>query len=384
MSHRAPIALTIVLSATSLGLGTSPSGARAATPVGTAGGALTCPSDRTDSGWYENNPTYLDARDDAADWTVGSPSSVGLDGARIDAGVDRWRQGPVQSVLVIRHGTLAYERYLNGGSARSANNLHSASKTLIGLLLGAAIAEGSIPSLDTTLAEVMPEYFGGPDDPRRAITLRHLATMSSGLRWKEDVSEYQIARRSTDWVRSVLDLGMVAAPGTTWRYSTGNTHLLSAAIARATGMSTCAFARSRLLDRMGITVEHWGVDPNGVNSGGYNVYLTAREMAKLGLLIANDGVWQGERLVPAAIVAGMRDRAFTVDKTYGYATTTWLRTIGGHELHFAWGWGGQMVYVIPDLDIVLVITERTTDGTGVHEVDSGRFIERYLLPAIAG
>ncbi|MFZ1912773.1 MAG: serine hydrolase [Propionicimonas sp.] len=241
---------------------------------------------------------------------------------------------------------------------------------------------GDIPSLDTRVSDVLPEYFTGSESSRSAITLRDLMTMSAGLSWTEDETEYKI-ESSTDWVAAVLGQRMASTPGTSFTYSTGNTHVLSAIIQRATGMGTCEFVHQYLFSPMNVTAEHWGRDPQGVSSGGYNLYLTPRELAKFGLLMLHDGTWKGQQLVPAKYIQEAQRTVFDVDATTSYGELFWVRTIAGHKTFFAWGWGGQFVYVIPDEDLVLVITQNTSDDHANREVDAAAFIEESLLPSIA-
>lgn len=337
---------------------------------------------RSGSGWYESNPTYTDPADDSSDWAISAPAAEGIDLARLEAGVEALENPSLFSVLVVRNDSLVFEEYFNGSARSSSNNVHSASKSVLGAALAIAVERGDIPSLDTRVSDVLPEYFTGTESSRSAITLRDLMTMSAGLSWTEDETEYEI-ESSTDWVAAVLGQRMASTPGTSFTYSTGNTHVLSAIIQRATGMGTCEFVHQYLFSPMNVTAEHWGRDPQGVSSGGYNLYLTPRELAKFGLLMLHDGTWKGQQLVPAKYVQEAQRTVFDVDATTSYGELFWVRTIAGHKTFFAWGWGGQFVYVIPDEDLVLVITQNTSDDHANREVDAAAFIEESLLPSIA-
>ncbi|MGB4916619.1 MAG: serine hydrolase [Propionicimonas sp.] len=337
---------------------------------------------RSGSGWYESNPTYTDPADDSSDWAISAPAAEGIDLARLEAGVEALENSSLFSVLVVRNDSLVFEEYFNGSARSSSNNVHSASKSVLGAALAIAVERGDIPSLDTRVSDVLPEYFTGSESSRSAITLRDLMTMSAGLSWTEDETEYEI-ESSTDWVAAVLGQRMASTPGTSFTYSTGNTHVLSAIIQRATGMGTCEFVHQYLFSPMNVTAEHWGRDPQGVSSGGYNLYLTPRELAKFGLLMLHDGTWKGQQLVPAKYIQEAQRTVFDVDATTSYGELFWVRTIAGHKTFFAWGWGGQFVYVIPDEDLVLVITQNTSDDHANREVDAAAFIEESLLPSIA-
>jgi CubicO group peptidase (beta-lactamase class C family) len=332
--------------------------------------------------WYESNPTYVDPRDDTADWAFSSPEDQAMDGALLAAAGDSLADQPsILSLLVVRHGHLVYERYYHGSARDQSNNVHSASKSILQALLAIAVRRGEIGGWNDRVSAYLPKCFGGSSAAKRRITIRHLMTMSSGLRWTEDRTEYRLQNRR-DWVRATLAAPLRHRPGQRFAYSTGNTHVASAVLQRATGMRTSDFARRYLFGPLGITAEHWGHDPRGVDSGGYNVYLTPRELAKFGMLYAQRGVWKGQRILPVAAVTRAATVVWRVDGHFNYTTGWWQRTLSGHDMYFAWGWGGQFVYVIPDLDVVMVTTENTADGHRNVEIDSRRLLRRVLIPSI--
>jgi CubicO group peptidase (beta-lactamase class C family) len=334
------------------------------------------------SSWYEDNPTYTDPVDDTSSWRFSSPEAQSMNPRLLaDAGDSLAGEPSIFSLLVIRHGHIVYERYYHGSARDQSNNVHSASKSILQALIGIAISQGHIRGWNDRVSRYLPEYFTGASAAKRSITLRDLMTMSSGLRWTEDVSEYRV-QRERNWVRAVLAAPLRHRPGTRFLYSTGNTHVASAVLQRATGMKTSRFARLYLFEPLGITAEHWGRDPRGVDSGGYNVYLTPRELAKFGLLYAQRGLWDGCRVVPAATTRQAATVTWRVDQLFNYATGWWQRRLSGHDMFFCWGWGGQFVYVIPDLDMVVVTTENTADGHRNAEIDSGKLLRRYVIPSV--
>jgi CubicO group peptidase (beta-lactamase class C family) len=325
--------------------------------------------------FYENSRTYIDQWDVVPGWSVSTPEAQGLDRAKLGAGADALANNrTVQSLVIVRNGKIAYERYFSGGGVAKSNNIYSASKSMVQALLAIAVKKGFVASLDDTVSAYLPGY---PNADR--ITLRDLIEMKSGLRWTEDSTEYQIEKES-DRVGAILNQGLTSPPGVVFTYSSGNTHILSAVIQAATGMSTCQFALENLFAPLGISVERWVRDPKGIYAGGYNLYITPREMARFGLLYLDNGVVGGRQVVPksAVVAAG---RVLRGDFTPSYSQGWWTRVIAGHNMYFAWGYGGQFIYVIPDLNSVLVITQSTS--TGNREIDSGAFIARYLIPAAA-
>ncbi|WP_419668545.1 beta-lactamase family protein [Streptomyces phaeochromogenes] len=334
--------------------------------------------------FYESNPTYTDPQDDGGDWSSTAPETQGMDSTKLRTGLTKLGNNPsLLSALVIRHDRLVAERYYDGGGAQRSNNVHSVSKSVLQALVHIAVEKGDFRSLDDPVADYLPEYFSDASPDKKTITIRHMLTMRSGLDWTEDSTESRVEKTS-NWVRSILGRELVSAPGTTYNYSSGNTHVVSAVLQKATGMSTCQFAHQYLFGPMGITAEHWGRDPQGVFSGGYNVYLTPREMAKFGLLYLHDGKWGGRQLVPRAAVRAAQARTAEVDDVFAYSEGWWTQTISERSTYFAWGFGGQFVYVIPSADVVLVTSEDTSDNSINKEINPREFIRDYLLPAITG
>lgn len=331
--------------------------------------------------FYEDNPTYTDPVDDSDSWTVSTPAAAGMDSNRLERASAALAELPYTwSFLVIRDDALVFERYFHGSARNQSNNVHSASKSIWGAALGIAIDQGRIPSVDTTIASILPSRHVTVMSPEtRTVTVRDLLTMTSGSRWTENTTETQI-QQTPDWIAATLRLPRAAAPGTRFNYSTGDTHLSSAVLASATGTTACEFVHRHLLAPMGIVVEHWGRDPQGYFSGGYNFYVTPRELARFGLLYLHDGRWNGEQLVPAAWVTASMTPQVDAGAPYGYGYDFWLRDIAGHHAAMAWGFGGQMIYIVKDLDLVVVLTTNTRDFD--QDTFNGlQIIERDVLPA---
>ncbi len=330
--------------------------------------------------FYEYNPTYVD-RGVVFDWPEAKPEDEGFNAAVLAQAVDQLVVSPmVRSVLVARHGKLVAERYAHGGTVDRANNMHSASKSILSALVGIAIREGHIASVDEKVAAFLPEHFADGNNARGQITVAHLLTMSAGLAWSEDVTEYQIEGED-DWVYAILARPMVAnPPGQTFDYSTGLTHVLSAVLTSATGMSTCAFAHQYLFGPIRITAEHWGRDPQGIYSGGYNLYMTPREMAAFGQLYLQGGRWQGVEVVPGDWINRSFQRHFQTDDDHHYGYLWWLRDLDSHAVAIAWGWGDQIIAVMPSLAIVVVVTTDTAGGAA--DFDVAGFLRDGVIAAV--
>ena len=188
----------------------------------------------------------------------------------------------LRSLLIWVDGQLVEEQYYRGANERRLANLKSASKSIISILVGIAIDLGYLDGLDQPIAEFFPRFFSGTVDPvKTTITLEDLLTMQSGL---ETTSNRNYGRwvQSQNWVRHVLSRPVVDHPGGRMIYSTGSTHLLSAIITEATGMSTLEFGRRQLAEPLGITLPSWLRDPQGIYFGGNEMQLTPRAMLKSG------------------------------------------------------------------------------------------------------
>jgi CubicO group peptidase (beta-lactamase class C family) len=330
---------------------------------------------RAGSGFYENNPTYLDLGSGGSGWETATPQAEHLDEEKLDVGADYLsRNETLRSLLIVQHGKIAYERYFHGGGVDKSMNIHSVAKSIIQALLAIAVDRGLVRSLDDPVSSYLPGY---PNAGR--ITVRNLIEMRSGLRWTEDSTEYQIGKER-DWVWAILSQGLDSMPGTVFTYSTGNTHVLAAILQAATRTNLCRFASEHLFGPLAIDVEHWGRDPQGVYSGGYNMYMTSRELARFGLLYVNQGVVDGRRVLPEWAVAAARSSTSDDRSMPAYSQGWWTRTVAGRDMYFAWGYGGQFVFVIPEIEMVLVITQST--GGRERQIDAVDFLERYLIAAM--
>lgn len=331
--------------------------------------------------FYELNPTYEDDVDHGAHLAFSSPGDEGMDAALLAQAEQELEALPFMlSFLVLRNGAVVWESYFNGSEAEHANNVHSSSKSILADVAGVAVEQGYIDSLDRTVAEILPEYFTEVEDERKLdITVRHLLTMSAGFAWEEDFTEYRI-QEEDDWLQAIVDLPLAFTPGARSDYCTGQSHLMSAVITRTTGMDTCTFAHRHYLDPLDMRAEHWGQDPQGIFSGGFNLYLTPRELAKFGLLHLQGGSWQGEQVVPRSWTESAVEYLYDVGEGYAYGYYWWLTWFAGYEVHIAWGYGGQLVYVIPALDLGVVFTTDTHDYQ--PDYDGGSVVANYVIAAV--
>ena len=279
----------------------------------------------------------------------------------------------LRGILVSQRGEIVLERYFGGAAADRATNVKSASKSVLSALVGIAIAEGHIRGIDQPIAEFFPGYFARPDvDPRkRSITIGHLLSMQSGLE-STSFNGYGAWVGSPNWVTAALDQPLVDQPGGRMLYSTGSTHLLSAILTRATGRSTWTYANEKLAEPLGFRIRPWQRDPQGIFFGGNDMYLTPRQMLRFGQLFLDGGLHGERQVVPEAWVReSVIPRTRSPFNGHGYGLGWWSKDSGGRRVFFAWGYGGQYVFVVPELEMVAVFTS-LSDGAR----------ERGHLPAI--
>jgi CubicO group peptidase (beta-lactamase class C family) len=311
-------------------------------------------------------------------------ASVGIDSVLLDEAFARAAEMPrLYSLLVARHGTLEREAYFNGAGPRRIANIKSASKSVISTLVGIAIEEGHLEGLDQLVLDILPEYRGASDDPRlEELTIGQLLSMQAGLQ-STSSGNYGGWVASRDWVRDALRRPFVEEPGGRMVYSTGNSHVLSAILTRATGKSTLAWAREALFQPLGITLSPWTRDPQGIYLGGNEMGLLPREMLVYGELYRNGGLHDGRRLVPEAWIQGSWiQRGTSRFNGHGHGLGWWIREYAGHDVFFAWGHGGQYIFLVPELELTVVTTSNPVGGRGgaptraLHEL-----LETVLIPA---
>lgn len=286
------------------------------------------------------------------------PATVGLDSALVsDARALLDSLGPARSLLVARHGDIEIEWYFNGRDADDPANLKSVSKSILSALIGIAIADGALEGVEQPIAPFFTAELPVDPDPRLAdITIGDLLSMRAGLE-STSFGNYGAWVTSRDWVRYVLARPFVDEPGGRMLYSTGSTHLLSALLTRATGMDTWTFARERLAEPLGIDLRRWQRDPQGVYFGGNEMLLRPRDLLRIGELYRGAGVWQGRRLIPAEwIEESWTPRTRSPWNGHGYGYGWWSRRLAGHDTRFAWGYGGQYLFIVADLELTIVAT----------------------------
>lgn len=298
----------------------------------------------------------------AWEWQFGAPENHGTDPEVFARLHDALADSSVYAMVTAKDGVIIDEYYQDGYDENSLFAMHSCSKSFTSALVGIAIEQGYIGGVDDLLADYLPQVYELGNPGKEQITLYHLLTHTSGLEWYEwsgSYSNWNEFQSSPNWVEYILGRNLVSTPGTVFNYSTGNTHLLTAALEAAVGMSAFDYAKENLFGPLGITTAEWGTDPQGITDGGNGIRINARDAARFGQLYLNGGVWEGEQVVPAAWVAesttAKNNGAGDGVGSYGYQW--WTRTFGSgnYNTYYAYGAWGQYIFVVPELNLVTVI-----------------------------
>jgi CubicO group peptidase (beta-lactamase class C family) len=241
------------------------------------------------------------------------------------------------------------------------------------------------------MLDFFPEYVYQSIDPRKYdITIRHLLMMRMGIDGDENV--YMQVYNSPNWVKTTIELPLLYNPGSRFLYNTYQTHLLSAIITKASGMSTMEFAKRFLFSEMKIECNEWQQDPQGYYFGGNSMDFTPRNMARLGYLYMNNGNMDGKQIVPAEWVeASLTNYTDFVGQNWGdlhnfnYGYLWWLGEIKDHQVFLALGHGGQFILNFPDLNMIVVATadwQLDWSTADQHERAILSIIANYIVTAV--
>jgi CubicO group peptidase (beta-lactamase class C family) len=313
-----------------------------------------------------------------AGWRISTPEAQGMNSHSLEQMLDAVKQQKLNlySLLVIRHGYIVSETYFTSYKQDTKHEVYSCTKSIIATLIGIALDQQRIDSLDHPVVSYFPERtFENLDAAKKAMTLENLLTMTSGLDWQEGDPEYIGMYRSRDWVNYVMDKPMKAEPGSQFNYCSGCSHVLSAIVQKATGTKTSDFAARYLFEPLGISNVSWETDSSGIDLGGWGVQITPRDMAKLGYLYLRHGIWDGKQLVRAQWVETATRSHTATDSNLDYGYQWWI--VPSLEGYAALGRFGQTILVIPKLDLIVVTTAQVENHDAIFEL-----IGQYVVPAV--
>jgi len=306
-------------------------------------------------------------------WRTSTPEAQGLDSTQLAKVFDLVKKKDIHihSLLLIRNGYLVLEAYFYPNSKGIVHDVASVTKSITSILTGISIDKGLIKSLDQPVLDFfIDRKIANLTEYKKKLTIEHLLTMRTGLCRDYAHGEQQLddTRKTDDWVQYMLDQPMLTEPGTEFAYCTGGTHLLSAVITRATGMNELTFARKYLFEPLGIHEVIWPADPQGNNTGGFDLHLHSIDMARIGYLFLNDGVWKGQQIISKEWVKKSTQIQVTLPdgERYGYL---WWSPDENPDLIEARGRGGQRIIFSKEKNIVIVFT-----GSGFEPGQIGAII----------
>ena len=300
----------------------------------------------------------------------------------------------IDSILIAREGRLVFEEYFNYHSRTNAHDVASVSKSITSILIGLAIEQRHIVSIQDKVLTFFPEYTSlKVEDPRKEdITIEDLLTMRSGLEcddWDPASRSYYLKNQPNraDEIEFILNIPMDIKPGVLFSYCTWGTVVLNALLFKTTGMELPVYANKFLFQPLGTRSVFWGGPYRTWKNIDGIALMTSRDMAKIGQLMLQNGKWDGEEIIPEAWIeqSTRQSEPLLFNETWGkgYGYLWWISDvpIAGRMIHSfaASGYGGQVIAVFPDLDMVIVLT-----GSN-YENDTGQpfdIMKRYILPAI--
>lgn len=317
--------------------------------------------------------------------------------AGLEAAIARGDYPSTTSVLIVKDGSLVYEKYFGAGSIDHLNNTRSATKFMTTLALGAAISEGAIPSEHALafpyLHDLKPFQNDTPD--KDAITLQDMLTMSSALSC-DDNDEQSPGREDVmhdqqNWTRWAVDLPTM--PGYArdatglgpWRYCTTNAFLVGQIVQLATGVSVDRYTEDKILRPLGIAKANWSYSPIKEAMTGGGLELRSRDLAKIAWMVVNDGRWHERQIVPRSWIDAALTirRASRADQNYGYFDfeQNYRTPCGPHAIWYMAGTGGSQILLLRDLHAAIVVTREAykLHGSSYQTVD---LLEKYVLPSL--
>lgn len=288
----------------------------------------------------------------------------------------------MHSVVALRQGEVIVDEHIRGPGTTEPANIKSLSKSVLSLLVGIAIDKGHISGVDAKAVDLLGEYL--PDDyaeELNEVTIGNLLSMQSGLK-STSRGDYGNWVNSDNWTHYALTRPMVDEPGGRMIYSTGNSHILAAILTEQTGRSVLQLSQEWIGQPLKVRIPPWLQSPEGVYFGGNEMYVSAHALAWIGEVYRNKGVVDGVRVVSEDWVEQSlqpRTRSVYTDDPYGYGW--FLYSFGDVQAYYGRGYGGQVLYVIPELELsIAVISDPTPPSQGAYLQTIHDFVEEHVLP----
>jgi CubicO group peptidase (beta-lactamase class C family) len=333
------------------------------------------------------------------DWEVSTPAEQGLDPMLVaELYYNAAELETIYSLLVIKDGYLIAEDYFNEGSVEQKDRLQSVTKSYTSALVGIALEQGYLSSVDQKMLDFFPEIADQITDPRKEqITIRQMLQMRAGYPWEETDPTLWEGLLSGYYVPLIEGFPLITDPGTEFHYSNLTSNWLGIIVDRVTGKSLKAYAEDNLFSPLGVEAGDWGSDAEGHNNGCGDLHLTARDAAKFGLLYLNDGEYEGNQVIPADWVRESLQRySENINATggfpanwglsisdIGYGYQWWSARAGEHHFNLAWGHGGQLIVLLDELNMIIVVTSypfwlQHDEESWKHELANVNLVGKFI------
>jgi len=343
--------------------------------------------------WPDNERLYWPTEE----WRSASLEEHQMDASKIDLADDFAENDPLaRALLVIKDGYLVFENYYGDGGMDQSTDLWSVTKSYTSAVVGLLMDNGTIESTSQLMADLISDY---PEF--NEITLQHVLTQTTGLFWKEEGITWVNWIFSDDWVAHALALGQVRDPGEAFFYSSANSQFLTSLAYYTSGIKPGTLAKEHLFDPMGITfdtLDHpivyeswsdyqkpmyqtWRQDTRGIETSSFGLYMTARDMAKFGYLYLNRGRWQDQQLLSESWVkTSVKEHERGIYGRYSYGYQWYITLVAGKPAFLASGFGGQIIGVVPSLDLVVVLKYEAEDP--VHSESGTAHDDMHLFDLV--
>ncbi len=322
------------------------------------------------------------------EWQTADPLDYDIDTTYLEAMMEEIDDAPhnIHSVVIVKNGYIVWEEYPRAiYNPTRLHMLQSCTKSFTSTLIGIALHEGFIDNVSQRMIDFFPDRtIDNMDSRKESITLQHMLTMTDGMYWTELEYPYSDDRNtlkqmwdSTDAIQHILDQPMVRDPGDEWHYNSGMPVLMGAILEQVTGQSVEEFAEQYLFDPLGIGNYEWySMINSGVLHTDGGLYLSSRDMARLGYLMLNNGTWNGTEIVSSDWVDEATHSDVEIDANTNYGYQWWL--FPEYGFYSATGHYEQKIYIVPEEDLVVVFTANIADDKP-HPTD--RFMLSYVLPS---
>lgn len=343
--------------------------------------------------WPDNERSYWPTEG----WRSSAIEDHQMDASKMNVADEFAENDPLaRALLVIKDGYIVFENYYGEGGIDESTDLWSVTKSYSSALVGLLMDQHIVQSTSQLMMDLMPDY---PEFDE--ITLHHVLTMTTGLSWAESGPLWVEWAFSDDWVASALARGQDRGPGEKFYYSSGNSHFLTSLVYYSTGIKPGTMAKEYLFDPMGVrfdTLDHpivyntwsdyqkpmnqtWRQDTKGIETASFGLYMTARDMAKFGFLYLNRGRWENKNLLSESWVSlSTKEHETGIYGRYSYGYQWYITMIGGESAFLASGYGGQIIGVVPSMDLVVVIKYEAEDP--VHPESGSAHDDMHLFELV--